>query len=139
MTSTRTCWVVGCHYYRGVAEVSSGQTLTLQREPSNPHDRNAIAVCTTAGGVLGHISRSDAAYLADAIDRGAVCSAEVVSKVEKPARICVRVSVDESNATPRLARPENSNAGQRKPQGTGCLVCVAMLVLVSVLWFLNRK
>ncbi len=139
MTSTKTCWVVGCHYYRGVAEVLPGQTLILQREPSNPHDRNAIAVCNTSGGVLGHINRPDAAQLADALDRGAVCAAEVISKVEKPARICVRVSVDVSNTTPRSARTENSSAGQRKPQGTGCLVVVAMLMLVAVIWFLNRR
>jgi hypothetical protein len=129
MTSTRTCWVVGCHSYRGVSEVFPGQTLILRGEPSNPHDRNAIAVCITSGRVLGHICRSDALPLADALDRGATCSAEVISKVEKSARICIRVSVDESNAIPRPARTQNDNPAQQTPQGSGCLVCIALRML----------
>lgn len=34
-------------------------TLLLVPEPNNPHDENAIAVCTEAGMMLGHISAQD--------------------------------------------------------------------------------
>lgn len=110
----------------------------MKRDWSNPHDRNAIAVCAASGEMLGHISKLDALQLADALDRGATCGAEVLSKVENPARICIRVSVDESSATSRLARVGDSNTTRQTPQETGRLGCVAILTLAVVLWLLDR-
>lgn len=93
VTSRYTCWIVGCHYYNGVACVSAGQNLVLYREKGNPHDSNAIAARTQSGTILGHLSRSDAASLAPALDRGAQVAAQVVEIVAKPARILISVDL----------------------------------------------
>ena len=38
-------------------------TFFLVREPENPYDRNAIAVVTEAGDIVGYLSREDASQL----------------------------------------------------------------------------
>lgn len=52
-----------------------GEPVTLQREPDNPYDPNAILVVSMRGIGLGHFNREDAAALAPALDAGQACAA----------------------------------------------------------------
>lgn len=55
-----------------------GDELTLEREPDNPHDQNAIKVI--GGGMhIGYIERGQAAWLSGHIDEGA----EYIGTVEE--------------------------------------------------------
>ena len=68
--STFTTHVAGVSYRREqVSKCYEGQPVTLIREPSNPHDKNAIRVYA-GGGQLGFISRDEAKTMAPFIDRG---------------------------------------------------------------------
>ncbi|KAI6135693.1 SNF2 family N-terminal domain-containing protein [Pisolithus croceorrhizus] len=62
--------VVGVQYYKGL--VGAGEQVTLQREPRNPHDRNAIKVINIGGTQVGHIPRDIAAQVAPLLDKGLV-------------------------------------------------------------------
>ena len=62
--------------------VRKGDVLTLRREPENPYDANAIAVCwVDRDGValqLGYVPRPLAMLLAPLVDEGAQLSAKVI-------------------------------------------------------------
>ncbi|WP_427965852.1 HIRAN domain-containing protein [Altererythrobacter sp.] len=53
-----------------------GDPIRLEREPSNPHDANAIAVFLGKHDI-GHIGRVDAKMLAPILDRGTQYRAQV--------------------------------------------------------------
>ena len=61
-----SCKVVGIRYYRGV--IHAGEFATLQREPDNPYDRNAIRVENMGKEKVGHIKRELAYQLAKLLD-----------------------------------------------------------------------
>lgn len=53
-----------------------GDILTIEREPENPHDENAIRVM--GGGMhIGYIERQQAVWISGHIDEGAVYEAMV--------------------------------------------------------------
>ncbi len=55
------------------ATISAGISVSLQLEPTNPHDSNCVAVYLHVGSVsnkLGHLAREDAAHLAPLIRSG---------------------------------------------------------------------
>lgn len=52
-------------------EIRDGQPLRLGREPANPHDPHAIAVCLLDGRRLGYLSARLAGRLAPSMDAGA--------------------------------------------------------------------
>jgi hypothetical protein len=54
-----------------------GDRLTLVREPSNPHDANAIRI-EWQGRMLGYVPRRDNADLARQLDRGARVDARII-------------------------------------------------------------
>ncbi|KAE8553037.1 hypothetical protein EYB25_004416 [Talaromyces marneffei] len=58
--------IVGVRFYSGYA--SSGERVTLQREPDNKYDRNAIKVLNVMGAQIGHIPRNVASDLAKYLD-----------------------------------------------------------------------
>ena len=58
--------------------VSPGAPLTLRREADNEHDRNAIAVQTAAGELLGWVPREVAAQVAPELDAGRPWAAVVL-------------------------------------------------------------
>ncbi len=63
----------------------AGDDLTLQREPSNSQDRNAIAVWTDEGVQIGYLSRHVASHLASALDaHGGLWGAKVSSVWKQP-------------------------------------------------------
>ncbi|XP_012975777.1 helicase-like transcription factor isoform X3 [Mesocricetus auratus] len=58
--------VVGLRYYTGV--VNNNEMVSLQREPNNPYDKNAIRVNNVNGNQVGHLKRDLAAALAYIMD-----------------------------------------------------------------------
>ena len=61
-----------------VSQIRIGDTLTLQRDPTNPHDSNAIQVLWQ-GHVLGFVPRRENKAVARAMDRGQPLVARVVA------------------------------------------------------------
>ena len=64
-------------------ELSTGDRLELAREPTNPHDPNAIIV-RWRGHTLGYIPRAENQALAWALDRGEQVSARISVLREHP-------------------------------------------------------
>ena len=65
--------LAGFVYYDGKAvweRIKAGDRLTLVREPSNPHDTNAVRI-EWQGHMLGYVPRRDNADLARQMDHGA--------------------------------------------------------------------
>ncbi|MBI2315664.1 MAG: HIRAN domain-containing protein [Betaproteobacteria bacterium] len=65
------------------AELRPGDRLDLVREPSNPHDPNAVRV-EWRGRKLGYVPRRENAALAWAMDRGEPVAARVSRLREHP-------------------------------------------------------
>ena len=61
-----------------VHQIRVGDSLTLQREPANPHDTNAIRVLWQ-GRMLGYVPRRENRAIARAMDRGQPLLARVVA------------------------------------------------------------
>ncbi|TFK73969.1 hypothetical protein BDN72DRAFT_789912 [Pluteus cervinus] len=59
--------VVGIQYYDGL--VSPGEEVLLVRQPTNPHDSNAIQVKNIGQTQVGHLPRAVASKLASMMDR----------------------------------------------------------------------
>jgi SWI/SNF-related matrix-associated actin-dependent regulator of chromatin subfamily A3 len=62
--------IVGVRYYNGT--VNRAEMVSLNREPFNPYDKNAIRVENVCGIQVGHIKRTLAMPLANVIDKGLV-------------------------------------------------------------------
>ena len=63
--------VVGIQYegrLEVVAKLKMGEQVLLRREPTNPHDYNAILVERQSGEQIGYVKCSEAAHLADMFD-----------------------------------------------------------------------
>ena len=65
---------------RVVAQLALGEQVQLVREPTNPHDQNAILVVRRTGAAVGYINRHSAAALAPHFDAcGRPVSAVVIT------------------------------------------------------------
>jgi len=65
-------YIIGSRFHAGapqaVLRLRRGEELVLLREPSNPHDRNAVAVHAQDGQKLGYVPRQDAPSVAKELD-----------------------------------------------------------------------
>ncbi len=71
--------LAGFRYYDAKAlwdNMQVGDTLTLVREPANPHDANAVRV-EWQGHLLGYVPRRENADVARQIDRGTTVRARI--------------------------------------------------------------
>ncbi|KIY67158.1 hypothetical protein CYLTODRAFT_490860 [Cylindrobasidium torrendii FP15055 ss-10] len=74
-TTLRTS-VVGIQYYKGL--VGPGERVLLEREPTNPYDRNAIKAVNMNRVQVGHVPKQVAAKLAPLLDQRLVnCEAVI--------------------------------------------------------------
>ncbi len=102
--------LAGFQYYDGKAlwdTMRTGDTLTLIREPQNPHDANAVRV-EWRGQPLGYVPRRENSDVARQMDRGAPVKARIVQLKEARnpwQRIEFEVYVDLTAAKPGPARP----------------------------------
>jgi hypothetical protein len=63
--------VAGYRFYAATA--GPGEWVFFDREPGNPHDSNAIAVCDQGGQIVGHLFHEIAREWAAPLDEGCVC------------------------------------------------------------------
>lgn len=78
------------------AHLDPGERIHLEREPDNPHDRNAIRVDDHAFRPAGHLPRRVADWLAPLIDAGKVQAEGAVNGVDpgkQPARTYLKVDL----------------------------------------------
>ena len=68
----------------GCESLNVGDTVTLDREPENTHDENAILVLAEDGRELGYVPREDARRMARLLDAGAEAEAKVRRLWETP-------------------------------------------------------
>ena len=64
-------------------ELRVGDALTMEREPENPHDANAVSV-SWRGRKLGYVPRRDNAALAWGLDRGEPLRARISRLTSHP-------------------------------------------------------
>jgi len=62
--------IVGVQHHDG--EARQGEAVVLQREPGNPHDKNAVRVDNSKGEHVGYLPREVADWLAPLLDAGKV-------------------------------------------------------------------
>lgn len=90
--------IAGFQFHRGEAlwsSLSVGQTVELVREPSNPHDANAVAVYVEKEQ-LGYVPRGENQVVAQMLDRGECLEASIVRLTddESPwSRVRIRISL----------------------------------------------
>jgi HIRAN domain-containing protein len=75
--------LAGFQYYDGKTlweDMKPGESLTLRREPENPHDANAIRI-EWKGRVLGYVPRRANSDLARQMDHGAAVEARITELV----------------------------------------------------------
>ena len=70
MIGTMHTKIVGIRYYTGYATV--GEFVSVQREPTNQYDSNAIRISNVMRDQIGHIGRREAAKLAPHMDSGSI-------------------------------------------------------------------
>lgn len=63
-------------------DLQVGERVTLEREPENRHDANAILILNAAGDELGYVPREDAAEMAPLLDAGGWVEAIVKKVIE---------------------------------------------------------
>ena len=61
-----------------INKLRNAENLQFAREPSNPHDQNAVAVCNKSGKQLGYLKREVAAWFARLLDDGKQYSVSVL-------------------------------------------------------------
>ncbi len=67
------CYIAGFQFHSGPAmlpALAKGKRLSLKREPKNPYDPLAIAVCTTSGRKIGYLPRRLNEIPATLMDQG---------------------------------------------------------------------
>ena len=68
--------IVGMHFRSAemveyASALQGGEELSLEREPENQFDQNAIKVLTDGGAHLGYIERGQAAWISGHMEEGA--------------------------------------------------------------------
>jgi hypothetical protein len=137
--------------------LSEGDTVTLEREPDNSHDTNAVLVLGDADCELGYVPREKARELAPLLDAGAEADAVVRRLWETPDErqivpiLLVKVRRGDADASiseqPRggtVLPPKSaddvrrktgarSGADARRGWGCGAAVCGALLLLMFLM------
>ena len=91
----QTSPVAGFQYYQGELfweELTAGDPLQLSREPDNPHDESAVAICWE-GVKLGYLPRVENIAVARMMDKGQSVSALIETK-QKSADPWERMTVE---------------------------------------------
>lgn len=78
--------LAGSQYYaleRRYGDMQVGDTLTLTREPDNPHDRHAVRV-DWRGDKLGYLPRAENRAVAAAMDQGLAVEGRIAALTPHP-------------------------------------------------------
>jgi HIRAN domain len=122
-----------------------GDSVSLEREPDNPHDANAIRVLGDDDCELGYVPQEEARSIAPLLDAGAEAEATVHRLWETPEGKVVPIllvkvrrgnadlSVSPTRERRSTARTSKRAEDARPGYGCGTAVCLALLVLVLFL------
>ena len=73
--------------------ISEGDRLDFLREPSNPHDSQAIMVRTEGGAKIGYVPRADNVIFSRLMDAGKLLFARVTSCSRKGSWVKIEIKV----------------------------------------------
>jgi hypothetical protein len=125
------------NYQAAIANLSSGDPVTIQHEPDNPHDPRALRCTDVTGATIGYIERDS--WLATAIiDRKTAIRAEIEAiiggKPGKPSRGVVLTVLTAADARSPNRPPNGAGPHPPKQQSEGCLkvAVIGMAVLVGL-------
>lgn len=99
-----------------IGRLEPGQLLVLRREPSNPHDSNAVAVTTQSGSAIGYIPRKNANWVARLLDEGYALSASVACLFDddRDGDVDVQIHIDNVPDIGNAERKRRRRAKQQK-------------------------
>ena len=99
--------------------LENGTCLIPLREPNNPYDPNAVAVCALDGRQLGYLRKEDAAQVAEAMDSGANCKIMVNGvtggDAENVYGVNIIIQIEENNSDDLLQSKNLIEAQNRAP------------------------
>jgi hypothetical protein len=116
---------IGSERRKACASCSEGEPVLLVREPSNPHDSNAIQVRTDSGRMLGYVPREEAEFYAELMDDGAKQSFSIKKVIETSSGRIIPVVYG------AFYRPEADEVSARQPVG---VVLIPSPAALSPLW-----
>ena len=101
--------VRGTRYYQAGAAKASGRlrrgaALILVRQPENPHDCTAVAICLSDGTMLGHVPKERSAEFFEESAAGNIVSARIHTVRADAKRIGIDAEVLLSSTAPRATR-----------------------------------
>ena len=110
---TYTLSIVGESHYQGaIWHCRKGDRVILQREPENPHDENAVAVLREDGEQIGYLSRDNAEWVAERMDKGRQVEAKIKLLIggtkDKPTR---GVVIEVDTTPPKTEKPQAETGG----------------------------
>jgi hypothetical protein len=86
-----------------------GLAISLEHQPNNPYDKNAVAVLVrSTGAMLGHVSRDLAPKYAKLINSGRIIEADISDVSEKRGYISINIHVVYERSEEELAEKHNS-------------------------------
>jgi hypothetical protein len=100
------CFLAGLQYNEAGKywdHLSIGESLTLVREPGNPHDARAVRV-DWLGATLGYLPCEATFAVSQMLDRGELVEARIANKREGAILVEVIVIADPSRGLPPLQR-----------------------------------
>ena len=99
--------------------LENGTCLIPLREPNNPYDPNAVAVCALDGRQLGYLRKEDAAQVAEAMDSGGNCQIMVNGvtggDAENVYGVNIIIQIEENNSDDLLQSKNLIEAQNRAP------------------------
>ena len=124
-----------------------GMPVYLIREKSNHNRNNAIAIYVRPGGMIGYIPKSEAREIANLLDRGFKCRAEIDKIVTRTRSGYPILIVDGEVFSPEASAPGALSQAdmpaietERQPAaGQGCMTCAVIAFGVFVFVFLIAK
>ncbi|HEY0148673.1 MAG TPA: HIRAN domain-containing protein [Allosphingosinicella sp.] len=129
-----------------------GEPVSLEREPANSYDPNAVMVRSCRGVCIGYLAREDAAQLAPALDEGRTHRATLHELTgglsgykHHGARVSItwdggaaveHVPLDEAQLRSRAAKAKVAGRtrdaqGRLKAEGGGCMGMLALVIVVG--------
>ena len=132
--------VVGeSHYQEALRDILDNEgrefTATLEAEPDNQHDSNAVKVCGPDGETLGYLPRAMARRCQESIvaTGGVECEAKLFGGTRQKRSIGVWLDwepKDSKGSAPPATIPPAEQASLRE---TGCGCLIAMLLIIGLM------
>lgn len=140
------CFLAGFPHHAAArcwSRLAIGETLTLAREPANPHDARAVRV-EWRGACLGYLPREASFAASQMLDRGEALFARIAAKrpdADPRTRLLLQVIVqaDASRALPAACSGERDAVPDPAPAPDGDSPPHENKVILGLAWMLAGK